>query len=127
MASSADCDRTSAAFDRFDVLQRAGSALGRVKRDRRITLPDLGDMLGRSEDQVARYIAGEDMPLSIWMKALALFPELSDRFEETVAERAMQGRQIPLNLAEKAWPCKLCGERGECKHRRSDAHGRAAA
>jgi hypothetical protein len=34
------------------------------------------------------------------MKALHLWPELADRFEETTTERAMQGRQIPLELRE---------------------------
>lgn len=93
-----DVARKSADFDRFDVLSRAGRALGRVKSDRRLTLQDMEDLLGRSVDQISRYIAGEDMPLSIWMKALHLFPELAERFEETTAERAMQGRQVPLDL-----------------------------
>lgn len=100
MASAPAVARTSAAFDRFDVLSRTGYALSKVKADRRFTLVDMGDMLGRSEDQIARYIAGEDMPLSIWMKALALWPELADRFDETTAERAAQGRQIKLELEE---------------------------
>ena len=100
MATSPAPNRTNAAFDRFDVLSRTGYALSKVKADRRLTLIDMGEMLGRSEDQLARYIAGEDMPLSIWMKALALGPELADRFDETLAERAMQGRQIDLNLPE---------------------------
>lgn len=100
--SDTDCDRNSADFDRFDVLSRAGAALGRVKAARRLTLLDMADMLGRSDDQLSRYIAGEEMPLSIWMKALALFPELADRFEETTAERAMQSRQVPLDLEEPA-------------------------
>lgn len=92
-------DRTSAdAFDRFDVLSRMGNALGRVKQSRRLTLPDMADRLGRSDDQLSRYIAGEDMPASIWMKALHLWPELADKFEETTAERAMQGRQVALDL-----------------------------
>lgn len=101
MDAASSVARTSAAFDRFDVLSRTGYALSRVKADRRLTLVDMGDELGRSEDQIARYIAGEDMPLSIWMKALSLWPELAERFEETTAERAAQGRQIKLELKEK--------------------------
>lgn len=94
-------DRTNAVdFDRFDVLSRIGNALGRVKSARRLTLPDMADKLGRSDDQLARYIAGEDMPVSLWMKALALWPELADKFEETTTERAMQSRQVPLDLPE---------------------------
>jgi hypothetical protein len=101
MATNPNPNRESAAsFDRFDVLSRTGYALGRIKRDRRLTLIDMGDELGRSEDQIARYISGEDMPLSIWMKAMSKWPELADRFEETTTERAMQGRQIPLELRE---------------------------
>lgn len=102
MAVSPDPNRTNAAFDRFDVLSRIGSALGRVKAARRLTLPDMGDVLGRSEDQIARYIAGEEMPVSIWMKALAAWPELADRFEESTTERAMQGRQRTFDLVRPA-------------------------
>ncbi len=97
MASAPVPNRTFAAdFDRFDILQRIGGALGRVKRDRRLTLLDMADALGRSDDQLARYIAGEDMPVSLWMKAISLWPELSDKFDESVAERAAQSRQIDL-------------------------------
>jgi hypothetical protein len=101
MASAPQPNRTNAGdFDRFDVLSRMGSALGRVKANRRLSLPDMEEVLGKSEDQIARYIAGADMPASVWMKALHLWPELADRFEETTTERAMQGRQVPLDLEE---------------------------
>ena len=98
MATAPDVARKSADFDRFDVLSRMGTALSRVKADRRLTLQDMEDLLGKSIDQIARYIAGDDMPASTWMKALHIWPELADRFEETTAERAMQSRQVPLNL-----------------------------
>lgn len=101
MACATEVARKSADFDRFAVLSRIGSALGRVKASRRLTLTDMADELGRSEDQLARYIAGEDMPVSIWMKALTAWPELADKFEETTAERAAQGRQIALELPER--------------------------
>jgi hypothetical protein len=100
VASAPDTNRKSADFDRFDVLSRMGSALGRVKAARRLTLPDMEEALGKSEDQISRYIAGCEMPSGVWMKALHLWPELADRFEETTTERAMQGRQIPLELRE---------------------------
>jgi hypothetical protein len=102
MATAPDVARISAAFDRFDVLSRMGSALGRVKAARRLSLADMEDVLGKSEDQIARYIAGADMPASVWMKALHLWPELAERFEETTAERAAQGRQIGLDLPERS-------------------------
>lgn len=98
MESAPQVARTSAAFDRFDVLSRIGTALGRVKSCRRLTLTDMAEQLGRSDDQTARYISGEDMPVSVWMRALAAWPELADKFEETTAERAAQGRQIDLGL-----------------------------
>lgn len=99
MASTPEVARTSAVdFDRFDVLSRIGSALGRVKAARRLTLTDMEESLGKSEDQIARYIAGGDMPVSVWMKALSLWPELADKFEETTTERALQGRQRSLDF-----------------------------
>lgn len=100
MSVPPDVLRKSAEFDRFDVLSRAGQALGKVKSDRRLTLLDMEELLGKSDDQVSRYIAGDDMPLSVWMKALSLWPELAVRFEETTAERAAQSRQRPLDLDE---------------------------
>ena len=100
MATAPEVARKSADFDRFDVLSRMGSALGKVKADRRLTLQDLEDLLGKSVDQIGRYIAGDEMPSSVWMKALFLFPELAERFEETTAERAAQSRQVPLDLTE---------------------------
>lgn len=100
MATAPDVARKSAEFDRFDVLSRMGRALSRVKSDRRLTLQDMEDLLGKSDDQISRYIAGDDMPASVWMKALHVFPELAERFEETTAERAMQSRQVPLELDE---------------------------
>ena len=98
MASASDVARKSADFDRFDVLSRMGVALSRVKADRRLTLQDMEDLLGKSIDQIARYIAGDDMPASTWMKAVHIWPELAERFEETTTERAMQSRQVPLDL-----------------------------
>jgi transcriptional regulator with XRE-family HTH domain len=98
MATAPDVARKSADFDRFDVLSRMGSALSRVKSARRLTLQDMEDLLGKSIDQIARYIAGDEMPASVWMKALHLWPELADRFEESAAERAAQGRQVTLDL-----------------------------
>ena len=100
MGSASVSDRTNAAFDRFDCLSRTGYALGRVKADRRLTLLDMEELLGKSDDQIARYISGDDMPLSVWMKALSLWPELAVRFEETTAERMAQSRQRPLDLNE---------------------------
>jgi len=98
VATAPDVARKSADFDRFDVLSRMGRALGRVKSERRMTLTEMEDLLGKSEDQIARYIAGGDMPASTWMKALHLWPELAVRFEETTAERAAQSRQITLPI-----------------------------
>ncbi len=100
MATAPDVARKSADFDRFNVLSRMGSALGRVKSDRRMTLQEMEDLLGKSVDQIGRYIAGDDMPASTWMKALYLWPELAERFEETTAERVAQGRQVDLPLRE---------------------------
>jgi transcriptional regulator with XRE-family HTH domain len=100
MATAPDVARKSADFDRFDVLSRMGDALSRVKSAHRLTLQDMEDLLGKSVDQIARYIAGDEMPASVWMKALYLWPELAERFEETTAERAMQSRQVPLDLTQ---------------------------
>ena len=106
MASAPQPNRTSAAdFDRFDVLSRIGSALGRVKSARRLTLLDMADQLGRSDDQLARYIAGDmEMGVVAWELAKEAWPELAERLTESAAEREARRRQRPLDLDQPAKP-----------------------
>lgn len=82
-----------------EVLADIGTALLLVKNARGLTLSDMGYTLGRIDDMVAKYIAGEaEMGLIAWMRANEAWPELADRLTETAAERAFRARQRALDL-----------------------------
>jgi cyanate lyase len=81
------------------VLADIGTALLQVKNARGLTLNDLAYSLGKGDDMVAKYIAGEaEMGVLAWMRATEAFPELVDHLQETAAERATRSRQRPLDL-----------------------------
>ena len=65
-----------------DILGVVGVALLQVKNARHMTLEDMGTAMGRTDDMVAKYIAGEaEMGFVTWLRALAAWPELADRLE----------------------------------------------
>jgi transcriptional regulator with XRE-family HTH domain len=81
------------------VLVDVGTALLQIKNARGLTLDDMGYHLGVSREMVAQYIAGEaEMGFLKWLRANQKFPELSDRIEETAAERALRASQRALDL-----------------------------
>lgn len=81
------------------ILEDIGTALLQVKNARGLRLSDMADAIRKSDDQVARYIAGEmEMGVVAWMRAAEEWPELSERLVETAAERALRARQRPLDL-----------------------------
>lgn len=65
-----------------DILGAVGVALLQVKNARHMTLEDMGTAMGRTDDMVAKYIAGEaEMGFVTWLRALAAWPELYDKLE----------------------------------------------
>lgn len=82
-----------------EVLANLGTALLQVKNARGLTLSDMGYVLGRIDDQVAKYIAGEaEMGVIAWLRANEAWPELASRIEETAADRAARAKQRALDL-----------------------------
>jgi hypothetical protein len=82
-----------------DLLAAAGTALLQVKNQRGLTLAEMAYLMGRSDDQVARYIAGDsEMSFITWNRACDAWPELVERMTETAAERDMRRRQRALDL-----------------------------
>ena len=83
-----------------DILEAIGTALLQVKNARGLTLSDMAYVLGRGDDMVAKYIAGDcEMGCIAWNRALNEWPELAERIEESEAERALRARQRALDLA----------------------------
>lgn len=86
-----------------DILAAVGTALLQVKNSRDLTLPDMAYVMGRGDDMVAKYIAGDcEMGFLAWNRALKAWPELADRLEETAAEREFRRRQRALDLEQPA-------------------------
>lgn len=81
------------------VLEDIGTALLQVKNARGLRLTDMAEKLRKSDDQLARYIAGEmEMGVVAWLRACEEYPELIDRVNETAAEKALRAKQRALDL-----------------------------
>ena len=82
-----------------DVLGDIGTALLQVKNNRGLALTDMAGVMGRCDDMIAKYIAGEtEMGVIAWERAKAEWPELVSLIEETAADRAAKARQRTLDL-----------------------------
>lgn len=82
-----------------EFLADLGTALLQIKNERDLTLVQMGRVLSRGDDQVARYIAAEsEMGVLAWKRAHAAWPELETKLAETAAERAFRARQRALDL-----------------------------
>lgn len=82
-----------------DILADIGTALLLIKNARGLTLADMADTIRKSDDQIARYIAGEmEMGAVTWLRANEAWPELALRITETAAERDARARQRALDL-----------------------------
>lgn len=82
-----------------EILADLGTALLLIKNSRGLRLGDMAYSLGRSDDQIAKYIAGEsEMGVIVWLRANEAWPELAERIEESAAERQARARQRALDL-----------------------------
>lgn len=63
-----------------DILAETGVALLQIKNSNRLTLEDMARVLGRTDDMVAKYIAGEaEMGFVAFRRAREAWPELDDK------------------------------------------------
>lgn len=82
-----------------DIQADVGAALLQIKNSRGLTLIDMASIMGRGDDMVAKYIAGEaEMGFIAWGRANEAWPELAEKVAETSTERAMRARQRLLDL-----------------------------
>jgi hypothetical protein len=82
-----------------DVQADVGTALLQIKNSRGLTLIEMAGVLGRVDDMVAKYIAGEaEMGFIAWLRANEAWPELQSIIDETATERALRARQRALDL-----------------------------
>jgi predicted transcriptional regulator len=84
------------------VLADIGAALLIIKTQRGLTLVEMGEDIRKSDDTVARYIAGEkEMGVVTWLRACEIYPELPDLIVEAERRRlAEQPAKYKAAMAE---------------------------
>jgi hypothetical protein len=81
------------------VLDAIGAALLIVKNQRGLTLVEMGEDIRKSDDTIARYIAGEkEMGVVTWLRACEEYPELPSLVAESAADRDARAKQRTLDL-----------------------------
>lgn len=82
------------------ILGDLGYALQQVKRARGLSGDDMRVVFGLKDgDMVAKYIAGDNaMSVISWLRAIEAWPELPELVAESDTERALKGRQRPLDF-----------------------------
>ncbi len=85
-----------------EVLGGLGAALLQTKNANKLTLGDMAETIGRSDEMLAQYIAGEaEMGVTAWLRAVKAWPNLQDRLEYHLmdeAEKAFRANQRTLNF-----------------------------
>jgi len=74
---------------------------GTNNHGKKLTLEDIGSVIGRSRESVSQYISdGTEMSVVCWIKATARWPELADMLlaELDEAEKAAAARQRAFKL-----------------------------
>jgi hypothetical protein len=81
------------------VLDAIGAALLIIKHQRDLTLVQMGEDIRKSDDTIARYIAGEkEMGVVTWLRAIEAYPELPSLVSESAAEREARASQLDLGV-----------------------------
>jgi hypothetical protein len=83
------------------VTAAIGLALSQIKIVERLTIDEMAEEVGRSDEMMAQYLAGEaEMGVTAWLRAVEKWPELPDRVSYNLdeAEKAFRARQRELKL-----------------------------
>lgn len=81
------------------VLDAIGAALLIIKHQRGLTLVQMGEDVRKSDDTIARYIAGEkEMGVVTWLRACEAYPELPSLLAESAADREARSKQLDLGV-----------------------------
>jgi hypothetical protein len=84
-----------------DVTAAIGLALSQIKIANRLRIDDMAETVGRSDEMMAQYLAGEaEMGVTAWLRAVDAWPDLPDRVSYNLdeAEKAFRARQRSLTL-----------------------------
>ena len=84
------------------LLSCVGSALLQTKNANKLKLDEMAETMGRSDEAIAQYIAGEaEMGVTAWLRATKAWPDLEDRLAYHImdeAEKDFRAKQRSLNL-----------------------------
>lgn len=83
------------------VVGGIGLALSQIKIAGRLTIDEMAEKVGRSDEMMAQYLAGEaEMGVTAWLRACEEWPDLPDRVAYNLdeAEKAFRARQRSLRL-----------------------------
>lgn len=84
------------------VLGSIGAALLQTKIANKLTLDEMAETMGRSDEAIAQYLAGEaEMGVTAWLRAVKAWPDLEDRLSYHLmdeAEKAFRAQQRSLPL-----------------------------
>lgn len=84
-----------------EIQAAMGVAILRLKNARRLTLEDIGKVMGRTKESVSQYISEPtEMAATCWIFATSRWPELNDLMlaELDEAEKAAAARQREFRL-----------------------------
>jgi hypothetical protein len=83
------------------VIGGIGLSLSQIKIAERLTIAEMAEEIGRSDEMMAQYLAGEaEMGVTAWLRAVEKWPDLPARVEFNLdeAEKAFRARQRSLSL-----------------------------
>jgi hypothetical protein len=83
------------------VVGGIGLALSQIKIVERLTIDEMAEKIGRSDEMMAQYLAGEaEMGVTAWLRAVEVWPELPERvaFNLDDSEKAFRAKQRELRL-----------------------------
>ena len=78
-----------------------GLSLSQTKIAERLTIDEMAETVGRSDEMMAQYLAGEaEMGVTAWLRAVETWPELPDRVQYNLdeAEKDFRAKQRSLPL-----------------------------
>ena len=86
-----------------EVVGGIGLSLSQIKIAERLTIDEMAEKIGRSDEMTAQYLAGEaEMGVTAWLRAVEAWPDLPERvaFNLDEAEKAFRARQRALPLTQ---------------------------
>jgi len=80
-----------------EIQAAMGLALLQIKCRHKLSLDDIGSIIGRTRESVSQYIAAEaEMGATCWLRATEMWPELTAMVEDNLDEAKTKQRSLNL-------------------------------